>query len=118
MVHPPFGHLAPIGLIITAVLEFIAATQPASDLTTTFMKRRKASLQLVGLLCPNFLCKFQIYFQVLNFFSPITFHSLVGLENGAMLLLGGLDQQSYEMQTGIWMLKDDAWSRIGELMQV
>ena len=82
------------------------------------MKRRKASLQLVGLLCPIFLCKFQTSFQVINFFSPIAFHSLVGLENGAMLLLGGQDQQSNEYQTGIWMLKDDAWSRIGELSKV
>ena len=111
-------HLAPIGLIITAVLELIAATQPASDVTTTDMKKQKASLQPVGPLCLIFLCKFLIYFQVFNFFSPIALHSLVGLENGAMLLLGGINQQSNQRQTGIWMLKDDAWSRIGELLQV
>jgi len=43
-------------------------------------------------------------------------HSLVGLDNGAMLLLGGIDWGSGgDAQTGIWELKDDQWSRIGEL---
>jgi len=47
---------------------------------------------------------------------PIYMASLVGLENGSMLRLGGRDGSS-EKQTGIWMLKDDKWSRIGELSQ-
>ena len=49
-------------------------------------------------------------------------HSLVGLENGAMLLLGGKDWGSSgqigEVTTGIWGLKEEKWSRIGELLQV
>jgi len=48
-------------------------------------------------------------------------HSLVGLENGAMLLLGGRDWgsggQIGEVTTGIWELKEEKWSRIGELLQ-
>merc|ERR1712127_389684 len=45
----------------------------------------------------------------------ISSHSLVGLDNGAMLLLGGYDWGSGgEAQTGIWQLKEDQWSRIGE----
>jgi len=49
----------------------------------------------------------------------ISSHSLVGLQNGAMLLLGGRDWgsysvQSWTLQAGIWQLKDDQWSRIGE----
>ena len=35
-----------------------------------------------------------------------------------MLLFGGYNYQSNEFETGIWMLKDDNWSRIGELLQV
>jgi len=44
-------------------------------------------------------------------------HSLVGLENGAMMLLGGYDWDGYPVvpQTGIWQLKEDQWNRIGEL---
>jgi len=44
----------------------------------------------------------------------ISQHSLVGLDNGAMLLLGGKDRGS-AVQTGIWRLKEERWSRIGEL---
>jgi len=45
----------------------------------------------------------------------ISSHSLVGLDNGAMLLLGGYDWGSGgAAQTGIWQLKEDQWSRIGE----
>ena len=45
-------------------------------------------------------------------------HNLVGLENGAMLLLGGYDLGRDSAQTGIWELKDEEWSRIGELLKV
>merc|ERR1712127_1176015 len=39
----------------------------------------------------------------------ISYHSLVGLDNGAMLLLGGFDSGSGgATQTGIWQLKEDA----------
>jgi len=50
-----------------------------------------------------------------DFSLKITEHSLVGLDNGAMLLLGGYDYGSSSYQTGIWELKDDQWNRIGEL---
>ena len=55
-------------------------------------------------------------FYVFNFLSPITLYSLIGLENGAMLLFGGWDE-SQKVQSGIWEL-DDKWTRIGELAQV
>jgi hypothetical protein len=44
----------------------------------------------------------------------ISYHSLVGLDSGAMLLLGGRDNGG-AAQTGIWQLKVGQWSRIGEL---
>ena len=48
-------------------------------------------------------------------------HSLVGLDNGAMLLLGGR-KDGATFQTGIWQLKEEQngaeWSRIGELSKV
>ena len=45
--------------------------------------------------------------------------SLVGLENGAVLLLGGRDWGSgRDADTGIWQLRADQWSRIGELSKV
>jgi len=49
-----------------------------------------------------------------DFSLQISHHSLVGLDNGAMLLLGGYDWGSDSAQTGIWQLKEDQWSRIGE----
>ena len=57
-------------------------------------------------------------FQDFYFFRKISDHSLVGLENGAMLLLGGYDFGSGSEQTGIWELKDEEWSRIGEFLKV
>jgi len=50
-----------------------------------------------------------------DFFLKIYSHGLVGLDNGAMLLLGGYVRKSDSVQTGIWELKEDQWSRIGEL---
>ena len=59
------------------------------------------------------------FFEDLNFLRRVTQHSLVGLDNGAMLLLGGTDWGSGgDVQTGIWELKEEQWSRIGELSQV
>jgi len=51
-----------------------------------------------------------------DFSLKIERHSLVGLDNGAMLLLGGRDLgNGGAAQTGIWELKNDQWSRIGDL---
>ncbi|CBY10325.1 unnamed protein product [Oikopleura dioica] len=49
----------------------------------------------------------------------ISVHSLVGLENQSMLLIGGLDygNDGYALQSGIWQLKDENWNQIGELLQ-
>jgi hypothetical protein len=54
--------------------------------------------------------------KIFTLFRKIERHSLVGLDNGAMLLLGGTESSSF--QTGIWELKEDQWSRIGELSKV
>ena len=43
-------------------------------------------------------------------------HSMVSLDDGSMMLIGG--EWSGRVQTGIWHLKDDQWTRIGELTQV
>jgi len=43
-------------------------------------------------------------------------HSLVGLDNGSMLMLGGREWGSDNYQTGIWHLNIyQQWNRIGEL---
>ncbi|CBY15275.1 unnamed protein product [Oikopleura dioica] len=48
----------------------------------------------------------------------ISDHSLVGLENQSMLLIGGRDYGFYgASQSGIWQLKDENWNKIGELLQ-
>jgi hypothetical protein len=81
-------------------------------------KKRKRFRRLAGRHCPTILCEFLIIFSDFYFFRQIVQHSLVGLENGAMLLLGGHDYVSGRVQTGIWQLKEDQWSRIGEFSQV
>ncbi|CBY12584.1 unnamed protein product [Oikopleura dioica] len=49
----------------------------------------------------------------------ISVHSLVGLENQSMLLIGGIDWgNGGGLQSGIWQLKDENWNKIGELLQV
>jgi hypothetical protein len=88
------------------------------DAATRNTKKRKRFHRLAGLRCPTFLCEFLIIFEDFYFFRKISQHSLVGLDNGAMLLLGGFDLGSYSIQTGIWELKDDQWSRIGKLSKV
>ncbi|CBY15293.1 unnamed protein product [Oikopleura dioica] len=48
----------------------------------------------------------------------ISAHSLVGLENHSMLLIGGYDYgNGGGLQSGIWQLKDENWNKIGELLQ-
>ena len=42
--------------------------------------------------------------------------SLIGLDDNSMILLGGFIGSTE--QTGIWQIKEDVWSRIGELTQV
>jgi hypothetical protein len=89
------------------------------DAGTRSTRKRKRFLQLVGPRCPIFLCEFLIIFEDLFFFRRISKHSLVGLDNGAMMLLGGRDLgNGGASQTGIWELKDDQWSRIGEISKV
>jgi hypothetical protein len=81
-------------------------------------RKRKRFLRLAGLRCPTILCEFLNIFEELFFFRRISVHSLVGLDNGAMLLLGGIDRGSNSHQTGIWELKVEEWSRIGEFSKV
>jgi hypothetical protein len=88
------------------------------DATTRNTRKRKRFLVLAGLRCPTILCEFLILYKDLFFFRKIKRHSLVGLDNGAMLLLGGYDRGSNSYQTGIWELKEGQWSRIGELSKV
>jgi len=48
----------------------------------------------------------------------VSLHSLVGLENHSMLLIGGEDWgNDGAVQSGIWQLKDRNWNQIGELLQ-
>jgi hypothetical protein len=81
-------------------------------------RKRKRFLQLAGPRCPIFLCEFLTIFEDLFFFRRISHHNLIGLDNGAMLLLGGIDWGSSSFISGIWELKEDQWKRIGELDSV
>jgi hypothetical protein len=100
-----------------AVLDSSKINRRPFDAGTRSTRKRKRFLRLAGLCCPTFLCEFLIIFEDFYFFRKISHHSLVGLDNGALLLLGGYDWGSRSSQTGIWELKEE-WSRIGELSKV
>jgi len=108
----------PNGLMFMAVSDSTIINRRLLDATTRNTRKRKRFLELAGLRCPTILCEFLIIFEDFYFFRQISAHSLVGLDNGAMLLLGGWDRGSSGDQTGIWRLKKDQWSRIGELSKV
>ena len=117
--HQLFGLSPPNGLIDMALSDSSTISRRLLDATTRSTRKRKRFLRLAGLRCPTILCEFLIIFDDFNFFRRTSSHSLVGLDNGAMLLLGGYDWGSYgAAQTGIWQLKEDQWSRIGELSMV
>ena len=108
----------PNGLIDVADSDSTRISRRLSDATTRKMGKQKRFPRLAGPRCPTFLCEFLIIFEDLFFFRTISDHNLIGLDNGAMLLLGGLDWGSGSYISGIWELKDDQWSRIGELNSV
>jgi hypothetical protein len=108
----------PNGLIEMADSDSTTISRRLSVASQRNTRKRKRFLQLAGPRCPTILCEFLTIFEDFYFFRRITKHSLVGLDNGAMMLLGGWDYGSYSAQTGIWELKDDQWSRIGELLKV
>jgi hypothetical protein len=108
----------PNGLIEMADSDSTTISRRLLDAPTSNTRKRKRFLQLAGPRCPTILCEFLTIFEDFYFFRRIERHSLVGLDNGAMLLLGGYDNGSSSVQTGIWELKNDQWSRISELSKV
>ena len=108
---------APSGFILMADSDSSTISRRLLEAKTRQLEKRKHFLLLAGLRCPTILCEFLIIFEDFYFFRFISVHSLVGLDNGAMLLLGGYDLLSSSVQTGIWQLKE-VWSRIGEFSKV
>jgi hypothetical protein len=64
------------------------------DAGTNNTRKRKRFGELAGLRCPTILCEFLTIFEDLFFFRKISDHNLIGLDKGAMLLLGGWDRGS------------------------
>jgi hypothetical protein len=116
-VHQVCRLLTPNSLIDLAISDSSKVNRRLLDASPLNTRKRKRFLQPAGLRCPTILCEIEIIFADFYFFRKISLHSLVGLENGAMLLLGGKDESSAD-QTGIWELKEDRWNRIGELLKV
>jgi hypothetical protein len=108
----------PNGLMVMALSDSTNISRRLLDAIWGNTKKRKRFLRLAGFCCPIILCKFFLLFGDFYFFRRILNHSLIGLDNGAMLLLGGYDRGSGSEQTGIWELKEDQWSRIGEFSKV
>ena len=48
-----------------------------------------------------------------SFRKPEACHNLIGLRNGGMILVGG-----YSYTPRIWQLKDETWTKLGELEMV
>ena len=107
----------PNRLMLMAISDSSIISWRLLDARTRGTIKRKRFLRLDGLRYLTIFCEFLISFEDLYFFRKISLHSLVGLDNGAMLLLGGIDS-SYSAKTGIWQLKEEQWSRIGEFSKV
>jgi hypothetical protein len=110
--------LPPNGLIEMADSDSTTISRRVLEAATRTARKRKRFLRLAGPRCPTILCEFLTIFEDLFFFRKMSDHSLIGLDNGAMLLLGGFDLGSLSYKKEIWELKDDQWSRIGELSKV
>jgi hypothetical protein len=108
----------PKGVILLADSDSSKISRRQLAATPRIIKKRKRFLQLAGPRCPTIICEFLTIFEDLFFFRRISDHSLIGLDNGAMLLLGGIDWGSTSFISGIWELKEDQWKRIGELDSV
>ena len=102
--------------IILADSDFTRINRPPSVLIWTNTKRLKNWRQPAGRLFQIILGKSFYSFSSSNNFRAIYGHSSIGLDDNSMLLLGGRIGDTYE--TGIWQIKEDIWSRVGELTQV
>ena len=54
---------------------------------------------------------------IFYFFREISYHVLMGLPSGSLLLAGGYDEND-ERQRAIWLLENDIWEPIGDLEYV
>lgn len=103
--------------MILADLDFIRINQRPWDVTGANTRRLRHWLQPAGWLYQIIHCKILNYCWYSNYFRALNGHSLIGLDDDSMILLGGyIDGSGY--QTGIWRIKENVWSRIGELTQV
>ncbi|CBY11773.1 unnamed protein product [Oikopleura dioica] len=104
-VQQPFQLSLPTRLINTAVSGFTKISRRVLDATTTNIKKLKRFLRTGWTALPDHPKR-------------ISSHSLIALENQSMLLMGGMDWVNDGVsQSGIWQLKDQTWSKIGELLR-
>ena len=92
--------------------DFIKIKQRRLDATRTDTKRQRLLALPDGLLYLISQSK-TCFLSILNFLRATGGHSLVGLDNGAMLLIG-----SYPLSAEIWQLKDHQWSKLRDLQKV
>jgi hypothetical protein len=96
--------------------DFTKTDRPPWVATRTDTRIPKYWLQPAGLLFRIIQSKTFYNFPSSNYFRALAAHSNIGLDDNSMLLLGGYIGDAY--QTGIWQIKEDVWSKVGELTQV
>ena len=116
MAHRRWRRLRQLTRIILADLDFIRTNQRPWDVTGLPTRRLRRWLQPAGWLYQIIQSKILNYFWSSNYFRALAGHSSIGLDDNSMMLLGGRIGSTY--QTGIWKIKENVWSRIGELTQV
>ena len=99
--------------IILEDSDFIKIKQRRLDATRTDTKRQRLLALPDGLLYLITQSK-TCFLSILNFLRATRGHSLVGLDNGAMLLIGGYNPHAAQ----IWQLKDHQWSKLRDLQKV
>jgi hypothetical protein len=97
--------------------DFTRTSRPPWVVGGTRTRRLKHWLLPDGPLFQIILSKTFYDFPWSDYFRALYGHSSIGLDDHSMLLLGGYISGS-EYQTGIWQIKEEVWSKVGELTQV
>ena len=117
MAHRRWRRLRQLTRMSSADLDFIRTNQRPLDVTGATTRRLRGWLQPAGWLYQIIHCKILNIFWSSDYFRALFGHSSIGLDDNSMMLLGGYFFESGS-QTGIWKIKENVWSRIGELTQV
>ena len=78
----------------------------------------EARVSLNGIISTHFENEHTKSVRHHKLFSNVRDHSIVGLNNGDLLTIGGYDQSEGEVIDSIWRLSKGSWTQSGKLIEV